>query len=156
MTHGIEDPTAAEGVARLNRLSLPDAQQALKGCCGAQAWWQAMANARPFHAPAKLHEQADLEFEALSTKDWIEAFTCHPRIGDLNSLKMKFTGNQKWSGSEQSGVSLADDDIIARLAEGNQRYEAQFGYLFIVCATGKSAKEMLTLLDQRLKHSPEA
>lgn len=97
-----------------------------------------------------MHQFADDVFDDLSDDDWKEAFAFHPKIGDVNSLRMRFTGNKEWSGAEQAGISLADEQTIQDLALGNRQYETRFGYIFIVCASGKSASEMLCLLNERL------
>jgi 2-oxo-4-hydroxy-4-carboxy-5-ureidoimidazoline decarboxylase len=138
----------------LNRLD-PDAARAeLRKLCGCGAWCEAMTSARPFAGPDALHAAADAAFDALADDGWLEAFACHPRIGDLESLRMKFAGNREWSRGEQSGVDSADERTIVALARGNDDYFARFGYLFIVCATGKSAAEMLGLLEARLTNDP--
>ncbi len=94
-------------------------------------------------------------FDSIRESDWREAFDCHPKIGDVESLKMKFAGNQQWSAGEQAGMSMADEQTIANLVQANKDYERRFGYIFIVCATGKSAAQMLALLEQRLSNHPE-
>ena len=94
------------------------------------------------------------EWFALSADDWIEAFNHHPRIGDRDAMRTKFASTRSLSEREQSGVSGAAEDVLTALLDGNREYEARFGYLFIVCATGKSAEEMLDLLGQRLGNDP--
>jgi 2-oxo-4-hydroxy-4-carboxy-5-ureidoimidazoline decarboxylase len=86
----------------------------------------------------------------------LEAFKIHPRIGDIESLRKKFASTASWASDEQSGASEAAEDVLHELSEGNDHYEKKFGYIFIVCATGKSATEMLTLLKNRLHNNPEA
>ena len=90
-----------------------------------------------------------------SEKDWKEAFSHHPKIGDLESLKKKFSSTAGWASDEQSGVNTASQQIIEALADGNKKYEEKFGYIFIVCAAGKSAEEMLAIFKSRLQNSPE-
>ncbi len=85
---------------------------------------------------------------------WLEAFAAHPKIGDVDSLRMTFVGNEKWSAREQAGVDDANEDLIQTLAEANDTYETRFGYIFIVCASGLSAADMLHALQQRLRHDP--
>ncbi len=89
--------------------------------------------------------------DELSDADWLEAFSCHPPIGNLDSLRMKFTGNRDWSAGEQSGIADAEEQVLIELAEQNAAYRAKFGFIFIVCATGKSAREMLSILNERIK-----
>ncbi|MGL4513595.1 MAG: 2-oxo-4-hydroxy-4-carboxy-5-ureidoimidazoline decarboxylase [Lacipirellulaceae bacterium] len=138
----------------LNRLDADAARAELRKLCGCAAWRQSMAVRRPFADPRALHGAADEVFDSLADKDWLEAFACHPRVGDLDSLRMKFAGNREWSHSEQSGIDSADERTIVALARGNDDYFARFGYLFIVCATGKTAADMLALLEARLANDP--
>lgn len=92
----------------------------------------------------------------LDRLDWLEALAAHPRIGDLHSLREKFASTADWASGEQAGVAGAGDDLIRALADGNRDYEAKFGYIFIVCATGKTAAEMLAILRERLLNGPGA
>jgi 2-oxo-4-hydroxy-4-carboxy-5-ureidoimidazoline decarboxylase len=139
----------------LNAVSTDDARKTMRRCCGAGCWCDAMVAARPFIDDAAIATAADAAFDAMPREAWLEAFTSHPKIGDLNSLRMKFAGNKEWSGGEQSGVNTADDATLQGLADGNRAYEELFGYLFIVCATGKTAAEMLAILQSRLGNDPE-
>ena len=115
-----------------------------------------MAAHHPFGTVKRLHQCADDVMDSLSDADWKEAFACHPEIGNLESLRMKFAGNAQWSAGEQAGVADANEEIIRQLADGNRSYHQRFGYIFIVCATGKSALEMLNLLQARLVNAPGA
>ena len=128
--------------------------ETMRACCGSESWCQAMLSCRPIKNPNQLRLCAEQAFNQLESSDWLEAFACHPKIGDIDSLRMKYAGNDKWSHGEQSGVSAAGEDVIESLAKGNEAYEAKFGYIFIVCATGKSADEMLRLLEDRLGNDP--
>ncbi len=87
--------------------------------------------------------------------DILEAFSHHPRIGDVDSLRKKFATTADWATSEQSGAQAASEAVLRDLAQGNRDYEARFGHIFIVCATGKSAAEMLALLRARIDHAPD-
>lgn len=102
----------------------------------------------------ELLEDAEEMWYACSKDDWKEAFAHHPKIGDVESLTKKFASTAEWASGEQSGVNIAAKETIEALAEGNRLYEEKFGYIFIVCATGKSAEEMLGLLRSRLSNSP--
>lgn len=144
-----------ELVAWLNSLSSAEAIEQFRRCCGADAWCDAMAAARPFASHDAMAAAADKAFDSMPREAWLEAFACHPRIGDLKSLRMKFAGNKEWSGGEQAGAATADDATLQRLADANEAYFDRFGYLFIVCATGKSAPEMLAILESRLVNDPE-
>jgi 2-oxo-4-hydroxy-4-carboxy-5-ureidoimidazoline decarboxylase len=139
----------------LNAMSADNTRETMRRCCGSTAWCSAMVAARPYSDDAAITATADATFDAMSRDAWLEAFTSHPKIGDLSSLRMKFAGNKEWSGGEQSGVNTADDAILQGLADGNRAYEERFGYLFIVCATGKTAAEMLAILQTRLGNDPE-
>ena len=97
-----------------------------------------------------LVESADAIWRNLPPSDWKEAFEHHPKIGDVEALKEKFASTVTWIEGEQAGVRTAPEEVLQQLARRNQEYESKFGYIFIVCATGKSATEMLAMLDQRL------
>jgi 2-oxo-4-hydroxy-4-carboxy-5-ureidoimidazoline decarboxylase len=138
-----------------NALPESEARAALLRCCGSQRWVDAMLARRPFASMALLF-QAATEIEASLTRtDWLEAFGAHPRIGDLDNLKKKFAATAAWSEGEQAGVAGAADNILQQLADGNRSYEERFGHIFIVCAAGKSAAEMLHLLRERLSNAPD-
>jgi 2-oxo-4-hydroxy-4-carboxy-5-ureidoimidazoline decarboxylase len=141
-------------LALLNRLPRGEAVAQLVKCCGARTWVEAMSDGLPVVSQHALLELAEACFDRLERDDWLEAFACHPKIGDFNSLRMKFAGNKDWSAGEQAGVEAAEEETLRALAAGNAAYETRFGYLFIVCATGKSAAEMLDLLRQRLCNNP--
>jgi 2-oxo-4-hydroxy-4-carboxy-5-ureidoimidazoline decarboxylase len=143
-------------LSRFNEMSREEAIEQMRRCCGATAWCEAVVNHRPYGDRDALHHQADIAFAAFDNADWLEAFSHHPKIGDIQSLKMKFAGNREWSGDEQAGTAHAEDEVIARLAEGNVAYEAKFGFIFIVCATGKTAREMLSILESRLPSDRDA
>ena len=111
---------------------------------------------RPFGSRDAALAAAREEWFVLTRADWIEAFNHHPRIGDRGELRRKFAPTRTLSEREQSGVNSASEETLAALMDANRQYEAQFGYIFIVCATGKSAEEMLALLRARLQNDPEA
>ena len=140
----------------LNSLSETDACAAFHRCCGSTRWAQEMTAARPFSSDDALYEQADLCWLRMSKTDILEAFSHHPQIGaDRESLRAKFQHTHAWSAQEQAGVSQANEDVLSRLVDGNKAYLARFGYIFIVCATGKSADEMCVLLEARLPNDPD-
>lgn len=103
----------------------------------------------------ELLEDVEEQWWKCNEDDWKEAFAHHPKIGDIESMKKKFASTAEWASGEQSGVQTASDKTLMALAEGNRQYEEKFGYIFIVFATGKSAEEMLQLLQERLKNDPE-
>jgi 2-oxo-4-hydroxy-4-carboxy-5-ureidoimidazoline decarboxylase len=144
------------GLQRLNALSQSDAIEQFRRCCGTVSWCRDMANARPYPSIEAIHEAADRVMDGMSDDEWREAFACHPRIGDIQSLRMKYVGNREWSKAEQAGVGVADETTLRELAEGNAEYVQKFGFIFIVCATGKSASEMLAVMQSRLQSTIES
>lgn len=138
----------------LNALAPAARAEALATCCGATAWVAALNAQFPFASASALYEVADRTWHNLSEADWREAFTHHPKIGDVRALKEKFASTAAWAAGEQGAMKQAPDETLAALAAGNAAYERRFGYIFIVCATGKSADEMLALLQARLPHDP--
>lgn len=141
-------------ISELNQLDRAQAAEGFFRCCGCRAWADRMADGRPYADGAQVHAAADAAALAMTDADWLEAFTAHPRIGDVESLRKKFADTKAWASSEQSGVQQAAEDVIRGLADGNAEYERRFGHIFIVCATGKSAAEMLDLLRRRLPNNP--
>jgi 2-oxo-4-hydroxy-4-carboxy-5-ureidoimidazoline decarboxylase len=139
----------------LDGLAVDEARRRLEYCCGAARWVDAMLAKRPFGSEAALLAAADAAFARLGREDWLEAFRHHPQIGDLASLKRRFAATAALAATEQAGVRDAAAATLAELAAGNAAYEAKFGYIFIVCATGKSAAEMLGILQARLAHAPD-
>ena len=133
-------------LADLNTLDDEAASRAFLRCCGSTRWAAQMAAARPFAGVEALAASADAIWRALAEADWLEAFAAHPRIGS--------SGGSGWSDDEQAGVAGAPEQTRRRLEEVNRHYEARFGYIFIVCATGKTADEMLVLIERRLRHRP--
>jgi 2-oxo-4-hydroxy-4-carboxy-5-ureidoimidazoline decarboxylase len=136
----------------LNALSPEAARGELARCCGSSRWVEEMLKRRPFRAESNLLEAAEAVWKSLSAEDWKEAFGHHPKIGDVKALREKFAATAAWAEGEQSSVSTATEDVLHALAEGNRQYAERFGYIFIVCATGKRADEMLTLLKERLNN----
>ncbi len=139
----------------LNQLSEAEAKEKLEHCCAAALWVTQMLGARPFKNDQAILDASELAFDLFRTGDWLEAFAAHPRIGDIDSLRAKFAATKQWAMGEQSAVSDAGEATLTALANGNDDYFEKFGYIFIVCATGKSATEMLEILQARLPNSPE-
>ncbi len=144
-----------QSIDKVNALEPTVLQAMLARCCGATHWVARMIDQRPFRDWSHLRQAADDALLELAPSDWHEAFAQHDKIGDLDSLRAKFTPTQAWSEREQAGVKDATEAVLQGLIEGNRAYERKFGYIFIVCATGKSAAEMLELLQQRLPNNPE-
>jgi 2-oxo-4-hydroxy-4-carboxy-5-ureidoimidazoline decarboxylase len=140
----------------LNRYDDKALRGALAKCCASTAWVEGLARSRPFpDDDAAIMQAAENNWWVLTPDDWREAFTAHPKIGDIDSLRAKFADTKNWAGGEQSGVAGASEQTLQRLAKLNTEYEQKFGYIFIICATGKSADEMLASLEERLPNSPE-
>lgn len=131
-----------------NRLEQEDAMRAILPCNGSKAWAIGMVNARSFEAPEACFSASDAVWNGLSAKDWQEAFDSHPRIGE-HKAKAATDKSLAWSAGEQAAAKLTTD-AQARLAAANKEYERKFDRIFIVCATGKTAEEMLTILRNRL------
>jgi 2-oxo-4-hydroxy-4-carboxy-5-ureidoimidazoline decarboxylase len=139
-------------LAALNALDDGAAVGAFLRCCGSSRWARQMSAARPFADAAAMAAAADRIASALEPADWREAFAAHPKIGAGRAGGAGGGAEAGWSEQEQAGVTLATDETLTRLADANRTYEARFGYIFIVCATGKTADEMLALLERRLRH----
>ena len=140
-------------LARLNALPRAEAEAELRACCGSNAWARAMAASRPFASRDELFEDADATWWAVSEADWLEAFRAHPRIGERKQSGVG--AHATWSEQEQAGVRGADTDVLKRLAKLNREYEERFGHVFLICATGRSAQEMLAALEARLGNDPD-
>lgn len=125
------------------------AMDAMLACCGARRWAEGMVALRPIESVVELSETADRVWSMMSEADWLEAFACHPRIGGRKAAHAS-QKSSAWSTQEQSSAGNADERVLAELEAGNILYEGRFGFTYIVCATGKSAKEMLAILGRRL------
>ena len=133
----------AWGIARLNALAPGDAQAEMLACCASTEWARRVVDERPFRDRADLETAAVRAAEALSERDWLEAFAAHPRIGESAQAR-------SWSALEQASMGDAARVTRDALAEANRAYEAKFGFTYIVCATGKSGEEMLAIARERL------
>lgn len=142
-------------LAELNVLPGYRAEDELLKCCSSKAWAQRMARRRPFASADRLLDAAGEIWWRLHPDDWMQAFRGHPQIGQRQPEAHKSTQSQAWSSQEQSGMERAGIGVTLELEEANQEYMAKFGYIFIVCASGKSAEEMLATLRSRLPNSPE-
>ncbi len=121
-------------------------------CCGSVRWAASVASRRPYETVETLHKTADSVWRNLDRSDWLDAFSHHPQIGKRATSG---TGSaREWAAGEQLGAQHAAEDLKARLARGNRAYLEKFGYIYIVCATGKSAQEMLAILEERLENGP--
>ena len=140
----------------LNHFPKPALAEALQTCCGSTAWVENMLAVFPVPTAENLLVAATAHWNKLTEADWREAFTHHPKIGgDVEALRAKFASTSTWAEGEQASVRQASQETLEALATGTEDYERKFGYIFIVCATGKSADEMLALLQARLANKPE-
>ena len=141
-------------LARWNKLPREEAAEKILPCCGSKAWARGMANRRPIVNDAALLAACDEVWKNLPESDWMEAFRSHPRIGESHSQAATPAQSAAWSGEEQRSVAASseDVDVKAALAEGNRAYEQKFNRIFIVCASGKSAPEILETLRRRMKN----
>lgn len=142
-------------INQLNVASEKTAFDAFFACCGSTSWATQMAESRPFTSVEHVKQLSDRFWNQTTEQDWVEAFSHHPEIGDSESLKKRFASTAAWALTEQASVQYADDEILDNLAKGNRAYADKFGFIFIVCATGKSAAEMLFHLNSRLPNSRE-
>ena len=131
------------------------ARDALQKCCAAPEWIEQMLARRPFATDEEITRAATDIWWSLTREQWIAAFAAHPKIGDPASLRAKYANTSQWANNEQAGVAAAAEQTLQELADYNQRYEQRFGYIFIVCATGKSAAEMLALLKGRIDNEAD-
>lgn len=144
-----------KNLAEINELPPEDALKVFLDCCGSARWAEAMTDARPFPALERLFGTAEETWFSLSTVDHLEAFAAHPKIGDLRPAVRQGENSAAWSSTEQSGIGEAGANTIAELAETNRLYHDKFGFIFIVCATGKSGEEMLAIARARIRNSTE-
>jgi len=151
---GRDDARRTKAVRRLDGLPPEEAEGMFRACCSASRWVRAMVASRPFHTPQALFAAAERHWADTTEADWLEAFRGHPRIGESASLAGQGRTEAAWSAQEQRGVGSAGEDLRRALAEINQAYEARFGHIYLVCATGKSADELLAIAQKRLANDP--
>jgi OHCU decarboxylase len=137
-------------LADFNTLPSPQAESVLMDCCGSARWAASVASRRPYANVDALHKAADSVWWKLERADWLEAFSRHAQIGDKPGSGSESA--RQWAAGEQAGARTATDDVKARLARANRAYLEKFGYIYIVCATGKTAEGMLAILNQRLQN----
>ena len=142
-------------LAWLNSLTAEDAAKELLQCCGSRRWTEQMSSDRPYSTLEALLTHADRIWWALTPDDWLEAFRSHPKIGEKKASDKVSAQSQQWSGQEQAEVSNAPQQTVDSLAELNRAYEQKFGFIFIICATGKTSEEMLAALKERLQHDSD-
>ena len=142
-------------IEELNTINRKEAFDELFKCCGCTIWAQNLIDFRPYKNKEELFRLSDMIWTSCEGEEVLEAFSHHPKIGDLKNLEKKFASTKDWASGEQAGVNVAAPKVLEELAAANEEYEKKFGYIFIVCATGKTADEMLALLKARLRNVPE-
>lgn len=141
------------GLIQINNLDREALVAGLLRTCGCARWAQDVADDGPFSDVAELFSSAERHWQTANEQELLEAFSHHPRIGDPTSAKAPHDAKAHgWASKEQAGAASASDNVKMRLAEGNRAYEQRFGHVYLVCATGKTAEEMLALLETRLTH----
>ncbi|MEO6445185.1 MAG: 2-oxo-4-hydroxy-4-carboxy-5-ureidoimidazoline decarboxylase [Gemmatimonadaceae bacterium] len=143
-------PTLAE----LNAASEEEASALLTACNGSSAWVREMVARRPFASRHTLMTAADEAWGDATEDDWREAFTHHPRIGEAKAEAAVSSDAQRWSGDEQTSSVEAAHQVRVEIAAAQRTYEQRFGYIFIICATGRSAGEILAAAEARLPNDP--
>jgi OHCU decarboxylase len=146
----------AHDLAWLNALPAEEAAKELLQCCGSKRWAQEMVNHRPYQNLETIVKTADDIWWSLQPDDWLEAFRSHPKIGEKKAAESVSAQARAWSGQEQAGTSNASQEAVDSLATLNRAYEQKFGFIFIICATGKTSEEILSALRERLGHDPAA
>jgi OHCU decarboxylase len=142
-------------IGKLNRLPAEEARAALLACCGSARWASEVAALRPFWDVGQLLNIGGRVWRELPREDWLEAFRAHPKIGEKQAEKETGAEARAWSEGEQARAREAPAGTLGALAEANREYEGRFGFIFIVCATGKAAEEMLAILRERLNNDPD-
>jgi OHCU decarboxylase len=134
----------------LNEMSSAEAAGNLKACCGSSRWVSEMVALRPFQSFDAIAKAADDVWATCTEKDWLEAFDHHPRIGGTQSAATQSATAKSWSSGEQSGMKSATSKVQEELAAVNAAYERKFGHIYIVCAAGRNAVEMLDMAKARM------
>lgn len=140
-------------LAQLNALPREEAERELLTCCGSRAWASQVAAGRPYTSFESLVAESDRVWYALSPDDWLEAFSKHPRIGE-RAVPAAPDVERRWSEGEQSRAHEAAPAVLSELTLANAEYENRFGHVFLICATGKSADEILQQARERLHNDP--
>jgi 2-oxo-4-hydroxy-4-carboxy-5-ureidoimidazoline decarboxylase len=147
-------------VRRISDLPDDEAAAELRACCASARWVERMLSQRPFKDENEVFESAERIWWDLAPDDWHEAFRAHPRIGEQpghrgTGAPGHGTQGDAWSRGEQAGVAEAGDDVKTKLAQVNRDYDAKFGWTYLVCASGKSAEEMLAIAEARMHNDPD-
>ena len=147
----------SDALERINQASTSDADAMFLDCCGSSVWASLMTMVRPFASEDELIDVAAAAWngEHLQTADWLEAFAAHPQIGETKAASTQPSRSAEWSAGEQAGMNSVGDEMKQKLADANDAYYKKFGFIFIVCATGKSPAEMLELCRERVVNDRE-
>ena len=137
---------------QLNHLAETQLAALLESCCVAPRWVERMLSARPFASVEQVYASAKSIWEQLEEQDYLDAFEGHPQIGDLSTLREKYAVTADKAGHEQSGMNQASEDLLTEMMTLNNAYLEKFGFIFIVCATGKSAEQMLVIIRERINN----
>ena len=143
-----------DAIHGINALSPDQAEAEFLKCCGSRRWAAKMSAERPFENVEEMVTAADRIWWSLDSTDWLEAFDRHPKIGEKKAAAPVAGQSLNWSEAEQSGTRDSAQQTMDKLAELNRQYHEKFGFIYIICATGKSADEMLTILRERLNNDP--
>lgn len=145
----------AGNLERWNTMSAEDAAEEILPCCGSRAWSAGVVELRPIASEEELLDASDRVWRSLPQKDWQQAFDSHPRIGERDVSREATAQSLQWSAGEQSAITDESSATKAKLAEANRAYEAKFGRIFIICASGKSSSEILASLEERMKNNSD-
>jgi 2-oxo-4-hydroxy-4-carboxy-5-ureidoimidazoline decarboxylase len=152
---GIKRGGCALNITYLNKYTQKQALEAFMQCNTSENWCENMVAGRPYTDYQSVFDAADKYWEESNESDLLQAFEGHPEIGDVSTLREKYRNTEKLAGHEQSGVNTANENTLQLLSQGNKGYKEKFGFIFIVCASGKSADEMLAMLVGRLPNTHE-
>ncbi len=139
-------------LALWNTLPITEAEEMLLACCGSRVWARAMAGRRPYGVFSELVMEAEMSWFALPEAEWLAAFACHPRIGESEASRRTSAQYAEWSRAEQGTARASLDAVKDEMAAGNRAYEARFGFLYLVFARGRTAAELLGILQERMTH----
>ena len=156
MTDGLAGRRVSDGLATFNAMPDADAERALLDCCGSRPWARTVLSGRPFASADSLLDAADAAWRVLPESEWMAAFRHHPRIGESRAAAGQTAAASAMSAGEQRAVGGAPPDVRAALAEGNRSYEERFGFIFIICASGRTPEEILAALRARMHNDPHA
>ena len=137
-------------VSELNHLNEEQARQLFEQCCAAQAWVNSMVTLRPFADQQTLYNSANNVWRTMNEEDLLQAFQAHPQIGDAIGARIRFANSKTFETEEQDSIASTSEDTLQALAYGNKQYLNKFGFIFFICATQKTAEEMLECLQMRL------